>query len=444
MGILRILYYRYRLAQNQKKTYREVLQLQQKKLRRLLQFVYQQSSFYRQFYYDHGIREKDLGEIPVEKLPVIDKEILMDNFNEIVIPDDINRQQVEEFLEYNNAPASLFADKYQVIHSSGSSGKIGYYIYGPGARDLIKAASSLRLFDNFSLEPKTYAYIGAADGHYAGISHFLSPINSKLESYFYNDYLVIHINQPLKDYCDSLNHLQPQVLSGYPSGIRILAQMQERHEIQISPGIIITGGELLTPETVNLIKEAWDVIPVNHYSSSESLMIGSGKGTEGLYIYDDLNYVEFKENNILLTNLYNFTQPLIRYQMDDILQVRKQKKGDLPFTEVEKVKGRQEETLWFENDEGEKEFIHPIVFVEFFVRGLKRFQIVQTGSNHFSFKAVIDDDYSQVEVKRNIDKHLRQLLWQKHLNNVEFDIGIVEGIEREESTGKFKLIKKDL
>ncbi|MFW5986231.1 MAG: phenylacetate--CoA ligase family protein [Halanaerobiales bacterium] len=439
MPLPRILYYKFLLDRNLKKNRRQILQLRERKFRRLLHYAFTNSKFYREYYSGYGIKAEDLSSIPIAELPIIDKETMMENFDDLLTVSDINRSRVETFLENSPAPETVMDDRYHVIHTSGSSGVIGYFIYGPREWDFIKAIS-LRIFPGFGLEKKRYAFVGAADGHYAGISLFLSPLNS-LEEWFYEDYMVMDIGHPLSKYTDQLTELNPHNLTGYPSAVKMLAEMQRDGIIDITPDTVVCGGEPLMPVDREYIKETWGVSPVNNYAASESLMIGVGrKGREGLYLFDDANYIEIEEDKYYLTNLYNYTQPLIRYEMDDLLVPADNRNPDWPFTRIKEVAGRQEETLWFKSSAGEWEFIHPIVIVELYIRGLKKYQVVQRDSESFVFRAVIEESRKEKKVTGDIKAKLDDILQKKNLNNISYKIRVVSRIESESSSGKFRLI----
>lgn len=447
MGIPRILYYKFKLDRNLKKTRQQIKELQEKKLHNLLFYAYDHSKFYQKLYQKNDITRNDLSEIKIEELPVVNKEMVMNNFNDIVTRKNISREKVEKFLEEKPAPTSLLENKYRVIHTSGSTGRLGYFLYNKREWDLIKAVS-LRMFNNFGLKPKKYAFIGASDGHYAGISLFLSPINH-LEEIFYDDYLIMNINKPLGKYLKELDKLNPHNLTGYSSAISMLAEKQLKKELNISPDTIIGGGEPFFKKDREKIKEAWGVEPVNYYAASESLMIGIERPkANALYILDDINYIELEDDRTLLTNLYNYTQPLIRYQISDILIPEEKEKSnspqDWPFRRVKKLLGRREDKIWFKNKSGDKDFIHPVVLVEFYVAGLEKFQIIQNSKESFIIKTVISKKYSDTAVQDKIIKKMKGILQDKNLSNVDFQVKKVSDIPPDPETGKFKLIKKEM
>ena len=61
------------LRNNQKKSRDEILKLQDKKFRKILKFVYKKSSFYKNLYESKNINEKDLNEINIEDLPIVER-----------------------------------------------------------------------------------------------------------------------------------------------------------------------------------------------------------------------------------------------------------------------------------------------------------------------------------------------------------------------------------
>jgi phenylacetate-CoA ligase len=144
--------------------------------------------------------------------------------------------------------------------------------------------------------------------------------------------------------------------------------------------------------------------------------------------------------NLLLTTLYNYTQPLIRYQMNDEVIINEQYCGcGLPFPTIANLAGRQEEFLWFDTVEGKRDYIHPIVLVEFFVPGLRKLQVIQININEMLLKVIIEGD--QETVLMAIRQRMHEILRGKGLDKtVKLNLEIVQDIPNDPRTGKFKLI----
>jgi phenylacetate-CoA ligase len=440
MSFLTTVHYYYSLRKNLNYSRKKILALREKKFRKLLKYAYKKIPFYKDFYTSNGIKESMLEEIPIYELPTINKNLIIDNFNKFFKDNQITKSKVEDFLKNNPNPTSLLLNKYHVIHSSGTTGMVGYYLYSEREWDFIKAIST-RMFSNFTLKRKKYAFIGAVDGHYAAISLFLSPLNQP-EKFFYKDYMVMDINKPIKTYLKKLNDFQPDNLTGYPFGIRSLAQFQNEGLLNIHPEVIVCGGEPLLKNVRLFLKEVWkDAEIVDSYATSESLAMGVYReDLKGMYIYDDAVYLEIKEDRTILTNLYNYTQPIIRYELTDILKKSKDSEGVWPFTKIEQIIGRNELIPFFINENGEKDFIHPIVIAEFFVKGVTKFQFVQKNHSSFVFKIVVSQKERSDKILEEVRNKLTDILEKKKMQNVNFDVKIVEDIKPDEKTGKYKLI----
>lgn len=440
MSFLRTLNYYFSLRKNLKKSRNEILHLRERKFRKIIKYAYKNIPFYNEYYTSHGIKEKDLNSIPISELPIINKNILMNNFEKFFIDKRITKNKVAEFLKENPDPSTLLFNRYYVIHSSGSSGKIGFYLYSKREWDFIKAIST-RMFPKFNLERKKYAFIGAVDGHYAAISLFLSPLH-QFEQYFYKDFMVMDINRPIKTYIEKLNVFNPDNLTGYPYGIKLLAKFQREKILNIYPKVIVCGGEQLLKSDRVFIKDIWKKAEiVDNYATSESLAMGVDReDLEGMYIYDDAVYLEIEDNRTLLTNLYNYTQPLIRYELTDVIKPTKKEKYKWPFTCIENISGRVELIPTFINQDGEKDFIHPIVIAEIFVKGVDKFQFVQTSDQSFEFKISILKSESVNRIIDDTKKILNSILERKNMRNINYKIIVMDDIKPDKKTGKFQLI----
>ncbi|MCF8009085.1 MAG: hypothetical protein K9K32_04910 [Halanaerobiales bacterium] len=290
------------------------------------------------------------------------------------------------------------------------------------------------------MKNKKYAFIGAVDGHYAGVSYFLSPID-KFEGLFYKDILIIDINYPLKSYINKLNKFQPDIISGYPSALNILLDYQENDQLDISPEHIICGGEPLLTSIINRIKNLWNLTPYNYYGTSESILMGVGIGNNDIYIFDDLVIIEIKDKKILLTNLYNYTEPLIRYEINDLISESNKENHKYQFKHINNISGRSEDLLWLKNNQNKFDFIHPIVIVEIHLKGVKKYQLIKLTDERIKIKVVKQKNADKKEIKNDIKDKIATILNKKDMTNVKLDIKFVNEIKNDPVTGKYKLIK---
>ena len=413
-----------------------ILKLQEKKMRKQLLYAFENSSFYYDLYTSNGISRDDLYSIDLDKIPTVDKEMIMDHFDEVVTVNDITKDEILEFLDKSTNPDDLFKNRYHILHTSGSSGKLGIFVYSRREWDTFYPYIT-NVFD-FSLGKHKSAFVGAVGGHFTGASFISWCSNDGLD--LFCEPLIIDVNDPLDDIIQRLNDFQPDILGGYFNALKVLAQKQEENELQINPKILTNCGEGLNQKDKTHIENVFQAPMSNLYSFAECYVLGFGKKEyDGIYLRDDLCLVEIKKDHILITNLVNKVEPLIRYRIDDFITPKKDTKKQLPFTLIDTVVGRAEFVIWFENEQGKMDFIHPLIFTDFYVKGLDKLQIAIKSKTSFEFRAVItNEDKKRVldEIKEKLDKILKD----KHFTNVNYEIKEYDSLDPDEKTRKFSLI----
>ena len=426
----------------------QIAVIRKKRFNKLLEHVLQNSKFYREHYRKAGITLENFDKIEQKDIPTIDKQMMMDNYDDFVCKPELKRKDLEDFIADPINKGKKYLNEYEIIHTSGSSGKIGIFAYNKKDWATLMALVITRITKS-KINPfkkNKVAFIGAIDGHFAGIRLAESAPN------FLFEILPISINSPLAEINKKINDFQPDVLTGYASGTYLIADQQLNGKIDIHPKKILCSGDTLTPLMKDTIKKAFGVEPVNYYASSESVgMAAECDIHKGLHMFDDWHCFEIVDKNynsvapgkpgkLLLTNLYNYTQPLIRYEMSDELILSSYPcQCGWSFPILESMAGRQEEYVWFENNKGKKDFIHPIILAEFFVPGIEKFQFIQKDKNTLIMKVMISGDEDTVVI--NIQKEMNDILQKKELDkSIQFNVEVVKEIYNDPKTGKFKFI----
>ena len=426
----------------------QVQRLQAIRFKRLLKHVLKNSKFYHQHYRAHNITLDNIQDISLQDLPPIDKQIMMDHYDDFVCDPVIKRQDLENFLSVSQDPREKYRDIYTVMHTSGSSGAISLYVYGPNDWALLRALVVARVVKPLPHFPRRVrlAFIGTADGHYGAVSTSSDAPASLAE------FLPLHINTPLEKINAKINAFQPDVLCGYSSGLYLLAQEQLRGRIAVRPERIISTSELLTPEIREAVTQAFGIAPINLYAASESpCMAAQCALHQDLHLATDWHIFEALDDqlrpaaagtpgHLFLTNLYNYTQPLIRYRMNDEIVINEPLcRCGSPFPTISNLVGRQEDFLWYDTAQGKRDFVHPSVLVEFFVIGLKGFQYIQLPNNELLMKVIIDGNKETVIAA--IRQRMTEILRGKELDKtVKLHIEVVSDIPNDPVTGKYKQV----
>lgn len=406
------------------------------KFRRLIALIQSRSPYYRALMEQRGLDPRTC--VPTD-FPILTKEEVNAHFDEMVTVRGLRRREIAAFLERSADPEELFQGRYHVLHTSGTSGTMGLFVFSheawiKGASHVVRAAP-LRW-------RRRVAYVAATRGHFAGVSLMLAG-NDGTNALFH-DVRTFDVGRPLPEIVAELNEFQPQALTGYAAVLKVLGEAQERGELRIRPAHVGNGGEPLLADAKAYLERVFQVRVMNGYASSEHLYMGMTlPGVEGMHLLEDDLIFELGPDHTCVTNLFNDVLPLIRYRMDDVLIPDAAGESPYPFTRVKEIVGRHEDALTFTNEHGQEDFIHPIVIVELVIPGLKAWQIVLESRTSFRFRARFEERLTADEVlatRERIRAKLSALLAEKEMRNVSFEIEAVESVAIDPLTGKFRLV----
>src|SRR4029434_4157611 len=125
------------------------------------------------------------------------------------------------------------------------------------------------------------------------------------------------------------NRYKPAFIASYPTVLALLAAEQMAGRLRVTPAVIWSGGEHLSPATWRTIERAFACPVINEYGTSECLTIAHGCSEGWLHVDADWVVLEPVDRSYrpvapgtlsdtaLLTNLANRAQPLIRYDLGD-------------------------------------------------------------------------------------------------------------------------------
>lgn len=288
-----------------------------------------------------------------------------------------------------------------------------------------------QLINFINRKPKVLylASIGGRYGGMMGVSQALTTIGAEA--------LYLDVNLPLKELIQKVCKFNPEAIIGYPTAIKILTEGLKAESHHLNLLRIVTAGEPLSRNLREYFEKEYQIPIINYYGASESLALGVEVGNEdGMYLFDDLNIIERKDNKILLTNLYNYTQPLIRYELTDELTF---KHNDLSiFTTSKVLQSRSEDVMWFKNAEN-YEFLHPLSVEGFQILGLIDYQFIQTSQKSFTLKLEVDSLNSRRRIQDEISAQLFKILAKNNLAFVSVKIKFGQ-ITPEKYSGKKRLI----
>ena len=212
--------------------------------------------------------------------------------------------------------------------------------------------------------------------------------------------LPLDTTEPLPQLVRKLNDFRPHVLAGFAGNIHLLAQEQAAGRLRITPSTVLCTAETLKKEARREIEGAWAIRPFEAYGATETAEAASEcKEHRGLHIYEDVVILEVVDEDnrpvppgtfgkkVLATVLWNYTLPLIRYEISDHLKLSTEPcPCGRTFQLIEEIEGREEQVIFLEGRSGEKVRVEPDLFFDQMVLlPIDGWQVVQDRKDAITF-----------------------------------------------------------
>jgi phenylacetate-coenzyme A ligase PaaK-like adenylate-forming protein len=262
---------------------------------------------------------------------------------------------------------------------------------------------------------------------------------------------------PLEETVAALNAYRPEAMLAYAGVLGALADEQLDGELAIQPQVVIGTSEVLTDEVAGRIEEAWGIRPVNGYAATEAPPIATGSLDHvGMHVWENSAIVEVVDADdrpvapgepgakVLLTNLVNRTQPLIRYELSDSAVVAEEPDpSGRPWLRLARVDGRSDDILTLPAREGGEVRVHPHRLRAPFtlLPEVRQYQIVY-GPDGLLVRIVPRED-ARRELPERVEGAVEAVLADAHAR-VPVQVAIVDEIEREPGPGaKLRLVRSE-
>jgi len=421
-------------------------QLQQQRLRELVAYVREHSPYFARHYADVP------ADFRLSDLPPTEKPTLLANYDDWVTD---RRIHLVDVLEYVNRDASKdqsrFLGDYTALRTSGSTGNPL-----PMVRDDYHNKIHGQLIGQRLLEGANADAMDISKHRRASVIHLSNGASSygaflrmkAAHPECADNLLGISVLESVDSIVEKLNDFQPETMAGYPSMMVRLAVEQLQGRLHLSLKHLATSAEMLSEENFHLLREAFQCPVANNYCMTEGGEIAMTHNCPHLHINDDWVIVEpiDKDGNlitdpdqwsdaILVTDLSNFVQPIIRYRVGDVVRVRPSTYDCSPLP-ILQIQGRS-----FDN--------YTICGQTFNVVGifakaevwpdLQRFQFVQTDDSTIQVRGVCKT--SPAEVLPSLCERLKAFLAEEGCPDARFTWS-AEPLIHNERGGKIPLYVK--
>jgi phenylacetate-coenzyme A ligase PaaK-like adenylate-forming protein len=432
----------------------EIERLQRSRLEELVRHARENSEFW-----SKKLASIDDSEFNLSDLPTSSKAELMENFDRAVTVDDVRRDDVERFVEDESNLGKYFRDKYVLSHTSGSQGQPLLIVQPKDNVELLFAlqvsrgnSSSLTVGEvvKHLFKPAKLAAVTLKKGFFpSAVAFEYMPEGAKQ----FIEVLPLSIDD--ENLIDRLTEYRPTHLTSYSSILHELARQVEARKLSLKPDLeqVVNISERLLPQARAHYEELFGAPVLDDYGMGECMFLTNGCRTSGgMHVNSDWAIMEVVDDDnqpvpdgekgakVLVTNLANYVQPIIRYEVGDIVTMAAEHcdcGSQLPL--IEGIEGRDSDMFYIESDKGERA-LSPVMFELALdkIVDAREYQLIQEERNRFKIliEPLPDVKFDHGRAEKVMSKQLHEY---KLADRIKVDLEVVERLESD-GENKFKRV----
>lgn len=403
------------------------------RLARLVQHARHHSPFY-------ADRLRDLPERVDDPrwLPPVRKGELMASFDGWVTDPEVRLETLGPILDDPERVGERLLGRYRVMKTSGTTSEKAILLHDRREEAVLRALWRQRGLRRWTSMRDGIGFLrrGARVARVvAHGDHFPSMVFSDMLVGFGTTVRTVSVFDDLPGQVENLNAFDPTVIVGYPTSLDLLARERSAGRLSVDPLLMVSTGERLDPRARAGIQTAFGVSIRNAYAAAEHGALAFDCELGALHLNDDWAIVEPVDErfepvdpgeqsaHVLLTNLANRIQPLLRYVLTDRVRLEPDRCGcgrSLPVIDVE---SRRRQVMWLRGRDGAWVAIPPIVLVGVLemVEGLERYQVFQESRDRMVVRLEAREAESESGVWREFRRRLRSYFDRQGVGDVRID-----------------------
>ncbi|MBQ4310900.1 MAG: phenylacetate--CoA ligase family protein [Oscillospiraceae bacterium] len=330
-------------------THAQRLEMQKKRLAELVEYARENSPYLKKLY-------KELPDnFVLTDIPIMEKYDMIEHYDDWVTDRDIHLPDIEAFCNRESSDGELYLGKYTVLHTSGTTGS-PLYMARDRHRNLIHGQLiAQRLMNGIApdIMDHTKHHIAAVIYAVHGASSYEGLLRQKYSVPGFEDNMrAVSVLGSIDEIVAELNEFKPDTMSGYGSILTMLALEKKAGRLDISPQAIFNSAEALSPDNHRLVEEAFGCPVKNNYCMTEGGEIAMTVDSPDMLLNEDWIIVEPVDEDrnpvtdphkwsggILVTDLANFVQPIIRYYVSDCVRIEQISDDNIRLPKFE-IRGR--------------------------------------------------------------------------------------------------------
>ena len=429
-------------------------QVQHRRLGTVVRHARRSSPFFR-----HHMRDLP-DELPdITAIAPTRKRDLMAAFDDWVTDPRLRLDRItDEFLSRPELVGQKYLGRYRVFTTSGTTGHPAVVIHDPSSWLVLQLVSRLRSWPVLSSHGLTgtvmhhglrSASVFATGGHYGGAA--LAAAAQGVHPALSRRVRVVSVLEPMAQQVDELNDFQPTFMSGYPSAMLALAEEQRAGRLSIAPSIMLCAGEHLGESQRSLLESTFGGHVLLGYAASEAPALALECDAHRFHVNTDwyvLEPVDLDMNPVpagtisdtcLVTNLSNFVQPIIRYDLGDRVLMHPDQcscGSRLPSVSVE---GRTNDLVVLDSVTGSSVSLLPLAVTSVIeeVPGVERCQVVNPDATTIEVRLDTTGGSERTRVEEQVVEDMDAFL---RMNGVVARCAISADRPQAEPSGKVKQV----
>ena len=309
--------------------------------------------------------------------------------------------------------------------SSGTSGNKGIVITTKEEENYIKAMYTSRL-----VLPK---------GEKVNCA-FILRVNTPAFNYHQSGNKLTYINQlqTIKKTIEQLEKVNPNIVAAPPSMLKLLAAELQKGSLKISPKLVYSYAEVMYPEDKEYLEKNFKCKVHEIYQGSEGYYALACRHGN-LHINEDMVFFELLDikglptkdgepcYKLLVSDLHKKLQPIIRYELNDIITISKEKCScGSNFRMIKQIQGRADDMFWgLRTDTKEPQFI----FQDYISRtiistseDIEEYQVTQDSHTDITLRIQLQKGSDKEKIKEQLTRKLKKVFSKLHCAEPEIKV----------------------
>lgn len=404
------------LEHNQWLSQNEIRQIQWNKLKIILEHAYKNVPYYRQLFKRHNILPEHIeDETDFRKIPILTKKDIRDNLEDLIARNFHKSEMVKSASGGSTGePVSFYHDyHYSLYRMALKFRNLRWTGWEIGEPRIKLWGSSFDIDLAFRVKSQIFNWL---DNWTVLPAFRMSKAN-------------------MLRFIKRIKHIEPKIILGYTMPLITLA----KHVISSGEDLrglrikgIINAAETLYNHQRELLRNTFDCKVFNKYGGRELSDIAHECQNGSLHINADWVYVEFVSDegrpvrngemgNVILTGLYNFGMPFIRYKVEDLaIPSGKECTCGRGLPIMEKIVGREQDMIVLKDGNYLPGEFFPHLFKDF---DIEKFQVVQETVDLLNISIVKGKNFHSQDLE-----YLKRKI-REYTKNIEIKFSFVEEIE---------------